>query len=296
MGTTLMYLGKFEQAWVHFKQGFDVYNPRYHETYILLYGEDPGVVCAAFGAEALWELGYQDQAIQWAEEAIALAQELAHPPSLVIALHVESYLYMFRRDWSRALKQSDAIIDFITQRKGAPHYWLIVAQFVRGKILVGLGRGNEGIHLIDQAMTMWQESGLVGGKARFFWAAVEAYEVVGRIKEGLTLLIEALEHIQQTGERMEEPLVYWLQGNLLQSISEDEAEVEACFQKAIEVARQQEAKSWELRATMSLSRLWLNQGKKEEARQLLSEIYDWFTEGFDTADLQEAKALLEELS
>ena len=296
MGTTLVFLGKPEQAWVHFKQGFDVYNPRYHETYVLLYGEDPGVVCAAFGAEALWQLGYQDQAIQRVKKAIFLAQELAHPPSLVIALNVGSYLYMFRRDWSRALKQSDAIIDYITEHKAAPHYWLIVAQFIHGRILIGLGRGQEGIQLVDQALTVFLESGSTSAKARMLYHSADAYKAVGRIQEGLTLLTEALEIIQLTGERIDEPGLYWLQGSLLQSIGENRAEVEACFQKGVKVARQQKAKSWEMRAAMSLSRLWLNQGKKEEARQLLSEIYGWFTEGFATADLQEAKALLEELS
>jgi predicted ATPase len=129
----------------------------------------------------------------------------------------------------------------------------------------------------------------------------EAYGQVGQAEEGFTLLAEALAVVQETGERFREAELYRLKGELtlqsrVQSLEFRVQEAEECFRKALDVVRQQSAKSLELRAVMSLSRLWQQEGKKEEARQMLAEIYGWFTEGFDTTDLQEAKALLEELS
>jgi predicted ATPase len=124
----------------------------------------------------------------------------------------------------------------------------------------------------------------------------EAHRKAGMVSEGLAVVDKALELLQATGCRMDEPEVHRLKGELLLMQGEAEPDAEKCFQHAIEVAQQQQARSWELRATTSLCRLWQKQGKQEQARQVLTEIYDWFTEGFDTPDLQEARALLEELS
>jgi predicted ATPase len=151
-------------------------------------------------------------------------------------------------------------------------------------------------------MTAWQEMGTEAGRSQWLALLAEAHGKRGQIEEGLAVLTEALAVVSKLGEHNYEAELYRLKGTLtLQSEvrgpkSEVEREAEECFQKAIEIARQQSAKSLELRAVMSLSRLWQQQGKREEARQMLAEIYGWFTEGFDTADLQEAKTLLEELA
>ncbi len=192
--------------------------------------------------------------------------------------------------------------------------WLAVGTMVRGSVLAEQGQMEEGIAQMQQGLAAVRAMGTVTVRTVFLAMLAAAYTRVGQVEEGLAVLAEALALVDKTGARVSKAELYRLKGELsLQSgvcspeseitspqhptpSTQAEAEAEACFLKAIEVARRQSAKSLELRAVMSLSRLWQQQGKKEEARQLLAEIYDWFTEGFDTKDLQEAKALLEELS
>jgi predicted ATPase len=207
------------------------------------------------------------------------------------------------REFQKALERAEAALT-LCQTEGFA-YWLPITMRLRGQALVGLGQDTAGISLIQQAREVGQAMGGVNTETDELAQLANAYGKVGRIKEGLDLLSEALKIVENTGERLFEIEIHWVKGELLFKSKEGPGtnpeenrliEAEACFLKAIEIAREQEAKSWELRATMSLSRLWLSQGKKGKARQLLAEIYSWFTEGFGTADLQEAKALLEELS
>jgi len=174
---------------------------------------------------------------------------------------------------------------------------------VRGWTLAEQGQVQEGIAQMQQGLAAYRATGAELGRPRWLAQLAEAYEKVGQPEEGLTVLAEALAAVDKTGERFWEAELYRLKGELTLKQSgvrgpesEVQQEAEACFLKAIEVARQQQAKSLELRAVMSLSRLRQQQGKKEEAHEMLAEIYSWFTEGFDTKDLQEAKALLEELA
>ena len=184
---------------------------------------------------------------------------------------------------------------------------------MRGWDLIEQGQGEEGIGQIRRGLAGFLATGARLARPGLLGLLATAYGKVGQTEEGLTLLVEALAQVHKTGERFYEAELYRLKGQLTlqsktslgqvpnksktsQTKSEVEKEAEACFWQAIEIARRQQAKSLELRVVMSLSRLWQKQGKKDEARQLLAEIYDWFTEGFDTKDLQEAKALLEELS
>ena len=181
------------------------------------------------------------------------------------------------------------------------------------------GQGEEGIVQIRRGLTAYRTTGAALWRSYHLALLAEAYGKVGRVEEGLPLLVEALAHVDRTGERRWEAELYRLRGELTLAqsqtslgqvktsqdkyedtdpqplIPDPQGEAEACFHKAVEIARRQKAKSLELRAVMSLSRLWQQQGKKNEAWQLLADIYGWFTEGFDTKDLQEAKALLQEL-
>ena len=172
----------------------------------------------------------------------------------------------------------------------------------RGWALAMQGQGKEGIAQLHQGLAAWQATGTEMQRPHFLTLLAEAYGKVGEAEQGLAALVEALAQVEQTGERWYEAELYRLRGELtlaqssVQSLASSvQKEAEECFSKAIEIARRQQAKSLELRAVMSLSRLWQQQGKRDEARQMLAEIYGWFTEGFDTKDLQEAKALLEEL-
>jgi predicted ATPase len=213
-------------------------------------------------------------------------------------------LYQFRREEQTVQKRAEAVIALSTEH-GFPHF-LALGPILRGWALAEQGQGKEGIVQMQQGLNTYRATGAGIARTQFLALLAEAYGKAGQAEDGLAALAEALTVEDNSGERFYEAELYRLKGELtLQKLSvassqlsvpNPQLEAEACFHEAIEIARQQQAKSLELRAVMSLSRLWQQRGKKEEAHQILSGIYGWFTEGFDTADLQEAKALIEELS
>jgi predicted ATPase/class 3 adenylate cyclase len=295
LGDTLVWLGQFVLARTHLEQGIALYNPQQHRAHAALYGQDPDMGCRSYVARALWMLGYPDQALQKSYEALSLAQELGHPFSLAFALTFVAVLHRFRREVRAAQEQAGALITLASEQ-GFP-FWLAAGTGLEGWVMAAQGRGMEGIAKIHQSMAALQATGAKLARPWHHALLAEAYMNEGQAKQGLNLLTEALATVHETGERFFEAELYRLKGELVLAHSaEDRLEAESCFHQAIAVARHQQAKSLELRAAMSLSRLWQRQGKQTEARKLLAEIYGWFTEGFDTADLQEARALLEELS
>ncbi len=168
---------------------------------------------------------------------------------------------------------------------------------IRGWALAAQGHGAEGISQLREGLAAWRATGAEVFRSRFLALLAQAYGQEGQVEEGLRTVAEALACVERTEERFYEAELYRLKGELLLQQSPDNAtEAAACFHKAIEIAQHQQAKSWELRAATSLARLWQQQGKQAEARELLALVHDWFTEGFDTADLKDAKALLEDLT
>jgi predicted ATPase len=299
LGETVFYLGEFALAREHFAQGIALYDPRQHTPYVILVQQDPGVVHLSWAAQTLWFLGYPEQARKRIHEALTLAEELSHPFSLAYVLAMVAELHQFCRESQLAQERAEALIALSTE-KGFP------ARAAQGAILRGWavamqGQGEEGILQMWQGSTAWQVAGAKIGRSHQLALLAEAYEKVGQAEDGLSTLTEALETASRTEEQWYEAELYRLKGELtlqsqVQGPKSKEEAAEECFQKAIETARKQQAKSLELRAVMSLARLWQRQGKQKDAHQMLSEIYGWFTEGFDTKDLQEAKALLEELA
>jgi tetratricopeptide (TPR) repeat protein len=280
------------------------YDPEHHRSYVLLYGQDEGIGCLSYMAWTLWHLGYPDQALKKSQEALNLAQILAHPYSLAYAQLFAAIHFQFRREVQATQEQAEAAIALSAEQGFA--FWAAWGMMYRGWALVEQGQRAEGISQISQGLANCQAAGAVVHRRLALLA--EAYGNMGQPKEGLSLIAEALATAHTRGERRGESELYRLRGELLlkdkggrtaedRAPSEDEAgaEAEKCFWQAIEVARRQSAKSLELRATVSLSRLWQQHGKREEARRMLAEIYGRFSEGFDTVDLREAKALLEEL-
>jgi predicted ATPase len=200
-------------------------------------------------------------------------------------------LHQFRREAQAVQERAEALMTLSTEQ-GFP-YWLAFGTILRGWALTAQGEGAEGIAQINQGLAAHRATGAELHRPHFLSLLAEAYGKVGQPEEGLTVLVEALEIVDNAGERNWEAELYRRKGELLlEQQGQKVGEAEACFRKALDIARRQQAKSLELRVAMSLSRLWQQQGKQEEAHQLLAEIYGWFTEGFDTADLQEAKALL----
>jgi predicted ATPase len=261
------------------------------------------VACRAYAALTLWWLGYPDQALQRSHEALTLARELVHPLSLATALFFAAWLHHFRREWPRTQEWAEAAIALSAEQGFA----LFVAggTIFRGWALaarspapgVGQGQVEEGMAQLHQGLAAWRATGAAVLRPYGLALLAAASAQVGQREEALTLLAEALAVANDTGERRWEAELHRLKGELLLALSAESGdEVETCFRHALDIARQQQAKSLELRAAMSLSRLWQRQGKRAEAYNMLAPIYGWFTEGFDTADLQEAKALLEVLA
>jgi predicted ATPase len=261
----------------------------------------------SYTALVLWFLGHLDQAVKRVQEGLTLAQELSNPPSLAFARACAAWLHQFRREGQLTQEWAEALLALSTEQGFSD--WLAMGTMLRGWALAEQGQPEEGITQLGQGLAAYRATG--AEVYRPYWLALlaEAYGKVGQTEEGLTVLAEALAAAHKTGGRHHEAELYRLKGELSlqsrqvegrsqtsQGKSEVEKEAEECFGQAIEIARRQSAKSFELRAVLSLSRLWQRQGKKDEARQMLAEIYGWFTEGFDTPDLQEAKALLTELS
>jgi predicted ATPase len=295
LGHTAWWQGEPVQAQAYTKQSLAFYDPAQHRTSAVSYGQDSGVALGFLGALTLWMLGYPDQARQGMEETLALARRLAHPFSLAQALHFSAHLHQLRREPQAARAQAEATLALCTEQGfGMFGAWSLLP---RGWALAQQGEVTEGIAQIRQGFAGFRATG--AGLTWPWWLALlaEACGTVGQLDEGLRALEEALAAVQRNEEGHYEAEVYRLKGELLlQEAPAHQEAAEEHFQQALAVARSRQAKSWELRAAMSLSCLWQRQGKREEARQLLAPIYGWFTEGFDTADLREAKALLEELS
>ena len=294
LGATLFYLGEMNAARKHLDLGVALYDPQQHSSYLLYGVVDPGVACLSYAAWALWCLGYPDQAMERCHEALTLGQKLSHPFSLALALSFAAWLHQFRRQWQTVQKQVEATFTISTDQ--AFPFWLGWGMILRGWALIEQGKGEEGIAQIRRGLVDWRATGSELGLPYFLSLLAEAYVKMGQVEEGFSIITEALAAANDSGERWYEAELYRLKGELLRQEMKTEAEAAECFKQAIEKAHHQGAKSLELRAVMSLSRLWQDQGKQKEARQMIQDIYGWFTEGFDTADLKEAKILLEELS
>jgi predicted ATPase len=295
MGQTMFWLGEMASARAHSEQGMALYNPQKHRLHAFVYGQDPGVACRCSGAWPIWMLGYPDQALHCINEALTLSQELTHPFSQAYGLLHATIFHQFRREAQSVQERAETLITLSTDQ-GFP-FWLAYGIILRGWALAMRGEGAEGIAQMRQGLVAYRGTGAELHRPYFLSLLAEAYGEAGQPEEGLKVLVEALALVDKTGERHWEAEQHRRKGELLlMQQGQRVGEAEECFRQALAVARRQQAKSLELRAAMSLSRLWQQQGKQEEAHQLLADIYGWFSEGFDTLDLQEAKALLEELA
>ncbi|MBF8302954.1 MAG: hypothetical protein HW396_1235 [Candidatus Dadabacteria bacterium] len=253
------------------------------------------MACCGYEAWTLWFLGYPDQALERSKEALTLARELSHPYTMAIALLFNACLHQFRRESKLTQERANTLIN-LSNEQGFPQ-WLAWGTILRGWALCDQGMLREEVESIKRGLSARKAQGSEIAGTYFLALLAEAYGKAGEKDEGLRVLTEALIAAQKNGECFYESELHRLKGVLLvDSSTENNEQAESCFRQSIDIARRQGAKSLELRATTSLSRLLKSKGKKYEARQMLAEIYNWFTEGFDTADLQEAKALLEELS
>jgi predicted ATPase len=294
VGATCFQQGAVAAAHTHFVQGIALYEPQQHRALVFLHGQDAGVLCRSYAAAALWYLGYPDQAWARSQEAVTLAQQLAHPFSLNVALGEAAMFHQCRREGQATQERAEATLVLATAQ-GFLH-WRARGAVLRGWALAQQGQVQEGIEQITQGLMHYRATGAQLALPHYLALLAEAYGTIGQPEAGLTVLTEALALVDQTGVRLWEAELYRLQGALLLQSSDNHREAATCFQHAMALAQNQQAKSWELRAATSLAHLWQQQGKYDEARQVLGDVYHWFTEGLETADLQEAKALLDLLT
>jgi class 3 adenylate cyclase/predicted ATPase len=295
LGTVLWNRGELPLAHEHLERGIALYEPHQHRALAFRYGADPGVVCRFYAAVVLWSLGYPQQARRKMEEALTLAQELSHPHSLAFVLVFAAILHRLCGEAQAAYARADAAT-LLAAEQGIAQ-WFAGGTILRGWAVAVQGQAAEGIAQIHQGLVAWRAAWAEVLRPSWLALLAEAYAAGDDPAGGLHGLAEALVLLEATGERWYEAELYRLRGELvLQHAIAEPGEAEACFQQALTIARRQQAKSWELRAEISLARLWQRQGKRAAAHALLAPVYGWFTEGFDTTDLQEAKALLEELS
>jgi len=296
MGGTSYFRGEFSQARTYLEELLDFYDPQKHRGHDYLCASvNVGVWCLCYFSWTLHDLGYPEQALTRAQEGLALARDLSHPFSEAAALFALTRIYLERRELKACIKTAEAVIN-LSSEQGFP-FFLAWGALFHGAALAEQGDLQEGFAGMRPAVEGMRARGAVVG---FSWALAsmaEAHGKVGEVGEGLAVVAEGLEFVTKTGERYAEAKLHRVKTDLLLARTPaDPALAEASLRDVLEVARRQSAKSYELRAATSLARLWQRQGRNQEARELLAPVYDWFTEGFDTRDLQEAKALLDELT
>jgi class 3 adenylate cyclase/predicted ATPase len=292
LGTTSYQMGDLLPAREQLEMAIPLYNR--DQPLAFRVGVDAGVLCLSVAANTLWSLGYPDQALKRGNEALALAQVLSHPFSLVFAEQFVGGLHQLRREGRTAQEYAEQVLALSAEHGFS--LWTAFGTGLRGVAKAEQGRNQEGIALIQEGLAAVRATGSEMGRAYNLNRLAKASIETGRFDDGLSALAKALAAIQHE-DRVYEAETHQLKGELLlRQDDSNTAEAQNCFERAIEIARRQSAKSLELRATMSLARLLASQSRRDEARTMLAEIYNWFTEGFDTADLKDAKALLEELA
>lgn len=290
---TALCRGEPAVALEYMEQGVALYDPARHAEHSHTFGQDPGVACKAFGAVALWLLGYPDQSARVCEEAVLRSHALWQSSSQALSLHFAAMLHQLRRDGLRTRAFADACAAFASEH--GLSFWLAGSTIMFGWALAAEGSGEEAAARLRRGLDDWQATGSVTYRTYFLGLLAEVLGTRQRHAEARQVVAEALALVEQTGERVYEAELHRLDGVLLLAEAGHEKEAEHSFKKALAVAGGQNAKSLELRAAMSLARLCRKQGQPAEGRKVLARAYDFFTEGFDTRDLQEAKALLEQL-
>jgi len=294
IGASLYWMGDLEKALSHLRKSTSLYSPAQHRVLTWMYGHEPGMYAEVFLAFTLWLLGYPEQALAHTKEFLRLGLEASHAQSKAFALSCAATIYQGDGDSVRVIELADQGLAFSAEQ-GLP-FWRGIMTVTRGWAKAEQGKAIEGIVEMRRGLADFRATGAEVTVASHLCRLADAYQIAGLPREGLAVLAEDPAFVEGSEERCWEADLYRLKGELMLDTGNAASEVEGLFNKAIEIARRQKAKSLELRAVMSLAKLWQQQGKRSEAQQLLAEIYNWFTEGFDTPDLKAARQLLSELS
>ena len=288
--STFHIAGEPAAAREHCEAGRRLYDPERHYSHRLLYGgHDPGVCAGIIGAQAHWLLGYPQKALAIGAEALALAKQIAHPFSFEIGLVYHAMLHLDRGEPEFALQRLGTAEALVAEQRLA---FFMEPRFLRGAALSAQGAIEEAVACLREGLA--GRLGAMFGRPYGLARLAEALARRGELEAALAAAQEGLDTLKQTAFRLWEPELHRLKGIALSGLSRLE-EGQSPLEEALHVARRQQAKAYELRAAMSLARLWGEQSRRAEARDLLAPVYGWFTEGFDTADLKDARALLDEL-
>jgi class 3 adenylate cyclase/predicted ATPase len=294
VGCPLLFQGNVSLALRHFEQTIELYNPSVHGSQAYTVGVDRGPLAHGLAAWCHVFLGHPDRALAVSEAAVALARRVEHPLSLATALFDAGVVHGQRGEFDRTRERAEEVVA-LAERLGFPLY-LGWGRFLRGAARVESGEGEAGIAEMQQAMGELAGSGSGSGATAMLWYLAAGLRQVGRPDKALGVVALGVAQAEQQGQHYYDAELYRLRAEILLDMDGNAApEAEALFGQSLEIARRQEAKTFELRAATSLARLWQRQGKRDAARDLLASVYDWFTEGFTTRDLIEAKALLDEL-
>ena len=294
MGVSLLHTGDIQEARVHIDRAIVLYDPAKHRQLATRFGQDVRVALLFYRSLALWSLGYPGKALAEADRAISDAREIGQAASLMAALTLTSLSQIHCGSYAIANAQLDEVIT-LANETGAV-FWKVGGMLVQGCLFAIAGKASDAVRTITSALSAWRATGATVWMPTYLSYLTRAYAELGQFDEASRCISEAIVAVQTTNESWYEADIHRIAGEIaLKSPEPDAVKAEAYFERALSVARQQQAKSWELRAAMSMARLWRSQGKPQQARDLLAPIYGWFTEGFDTLDLKEAKALLDEL-
>src|SRR5262249_14110443 len=295
MGPSLLLTGDFAESRAHLDRGLALHDPVEHRALATRFGQDPGVTNLVFRSWTLWCLGYPEAALMDADHALQDAREIGQATTLMVGLSCTAWTQRLCRNYAAASSLLDKLV-VLADEKGAA-YWKAMGTVQQGDFLALTGRASVAVQTITPALTAMRSTGATAFIPGFLSSLASAYADLGRFDDAWRSIDEAMRAVETTKESWFEAELNRVAGEIaLMSPERHTSKAEAHFDRALEVARRQQAKSWELRAAMSLARLWRDQGKVQQARELLAPVYGWFTEGFDTRDLKEAKALLEELA
>jgi predicted ATPase len=295
LGTSLANVGDLTQGRAHLDRAMALYEPAAHRPLATRFGQDVGVSILSQRSLAVWALGHVDAALADADHALRDARGTGEVAALMYALLFGAHIHIFCRNYATANVLSDEVVA-LADEKGAAQ-WKAVGMLMRGSVFALTGEASDAVPIITSGLTAYRSTGATQFMPTFLSYLVSAHAELGQFDEAWRCTTEARAAVEATEERWYEAEVNRIAGEIaLLSPERDTAKAEASFERALAVARQQQAKSWELRAAMSMARLWRDQGKPQQARELLVPVYSWFTEGFDTLDLKQAKALLDELA
>ena len=294
VGTCSLFMGDIADGRKHLDRAFALYDPCEHGSLATPFG-DAGVSILCSRSSALSLLGNLDAALADANQALKNARAIGHAATLNLALDYASFVHLRRGDYAMANALIDELIALADEKRASAWKW--PGTMKRGVLFVVTGKFSDAVKLLTAEIGMWRIVGVTFLVPAYLSFLATAYMGLDQFNDAWRCIQEAMTTIDETKEKWWEAEIHRVAGEIVQRSPEpDAAKAEAYFERALSVARQQQAKSWELRAAMSLARLWRSQGKPQQARELLAPVYGWFTEGFDTRDLKEAKALLEELA